>query len=160
MSRFHRKIGSWLGLFAILMATLAPTISHTLAALHACAALAGEHCDMPSMSSMSSMDSMPSMQEAASVDEAPPVSDPPDDSGIPRADRGHHTHPGSQTAMPDGDACGYCSLLAHLPVMPSVAARFVITIRALEHTVATRFESVRRAEPLTSAQPRAPPFIA
>ncbi|HEY2023630.1 MAG TPA: DUF2946 domain-containing protein, partial [Paraburkholderia sp.] len=35
---------------------------------------------------------------------------------------------------------------------------FVVAVRALQHTVATRFESVRRVEPLTFAQPRAPPF--
>ena len=61
--------------------------------------------------------------------------------------------------MSDGDACGYCSLLAHMPAVPSVEALFVVTVRALQHTVATRFESVRRVEPLTFAQPRAPPFV-
>jgi hypothetical protein len=59
--------------------------------------------------------------------------------------------------MSDGDACGYCSLLAHMPAVPSVEALFVVTVRAVQHTVATRFESVRRVEPLTFAQPRAPP---
>ncbi|WP_323119802.1 DUF2946 domain-containing protein [Burkholderia alba] len=35
LARFHPKIGCWLGLLAILMATLAPTVSETLAASHA-----------------------------------------------------------------------------------------------------------------------------
>ena len=67
---------------------------------------------------------------------------------------GKHTH----AATSGGDACGYCSLLAHMPVVPSVEALFSVTVRALQHTVATRFESIRRVEPLTFAQPRAPPF--
>lgn len=90
---------------------------------------------------MPSMDSMPPM--ASMPDEAS------DDSGSKRTQ-----HP----AMSDGDACGYCSLLAHMPVMPGVEALFSVAVRATQHTVATRFESVRRVEPLTFAQPRAPPF--
>ncbi len=81
---------------------------------------------------------MPSMQDQASGDTS-----------------GKHTH----AATSGGDACGYCSLLAHMPVVPSVEALFSVTVRALQHTVATRFESVRRVEPLTFAQPRAPPFV-
>ncbi|WP_408430491.1 DUF2946 domain-containing protein [Paraburkholderia sp. RL18-101-BIB-B] len=144
MSRFYRKIGSWLGLFAILMATLAPTISHTLAARSDESAMSAEHCDMPSMASMGSMDSMQDdTPDATSV-----TSSAPDPAGDKHADH---------TAMSDGDLCGYCSLLAHMPAVPSVEALFVVTVRAVQHTVATRFESVRRVEPLTFAQPRAPP---
>jgi Protein of unknown function (DUF2946) len=142
LSRFHRKIGSWLGLFAILMATLAPTISHSLAAREVGeTGMESEHCSMPEMASMPSMDSMPPM--ASMPDQAS------DDAGSK-----HTQHP----AMSDGDACGYCSLLAHMPVMPGVEALFSVTVRATQHTVATRFESVHRVEPLTFAQPRAPPF--
>ena len=151
MSRFYRKIGSWLGLFAILMATLAPTISHTLAARGAESAMAGEHCDMPSMASMGSMDAMPAMDTMQEdVPHASPVA-----SSTPRHPGNDHTQ---HSTLSDGDACGYCSLLAHMPVVPSVEGLFVVTVRALQHTVATRFDSVRRVEPLTFAQPRAPPF--
>ncbi|WNC91488.1 DUF2946 domain-containing protein [Paraburkholderia sp. FT54] len=151
MSRFYRKIGSWLGLFAILMASLAPTISHTLAARSDESAMSAEHCDMPSMASMGSMDSMDSMDSMQddTPDATSVASNAADQTG------GKHT---PHTVMSDGDACGYCSLLAHMPVVPSVEALFVVTVRALQHTVATRFESVRRVEPLTPAQPRAPPF--
>ena len=135
MSRFQRKIGSWLGLFAILMATLAPTISHVLAARADRDALSEEHCSAASLDGASSM-----RGEAAQTPAAP------DDPA------------GKHAQMSDGDACGYCSLLAHLPAMPSVEALFLVAVRACEHTVATRFESVRRVEPLTFAQPRAPPF--
>ncbi|NPT60213.1 DUF2946 domain-containing protein [Paraburkholderia elongata] len=142
MSRFHRKIGSWLGLFAILMATLAPTISHSLAARNGGEmGMEAEHCSMPSMASMPEMDAMSSMPSMAAQ--------APDNPGSKHA---------QHAATSDGDACGYCSLLAHMPVVPSVEALFFVTVRALQHTVATRFESVRRVEPLTFAQPRAPPF--
>jgi len=154
VSRFYRKIGSWLGLFAILMATLAPTISHTLAARGAESAMAGEHCDMPSMGSMGSMGSMDTMPAMDMTREEAPVASlvatkTPDHPG-----NDHTRH----STLSDGDACGYCSLLAHMPVVPSVEGLFVVAVRALQHTVATRFESVRRVEPLTFAQPRAPPF--
>ncbi|PQV46818.1 Protein of unknown function (DUF2946) [Paraburkholderia sp. BL21I4N1] len=142
MSRFYRKIGSWLGLLAILMATLAPTISHTLAARGAAAGRMPEHCMMASMASMpmASMHAMSSTQHAsAPID---PSQHPP------------------HTSMSDGDACGYCSLLAHMPAVPSVGTLFTVAVRARQHTIATRFESVRRVEPLTFAQPRAPPFNA
>lgn len=144
LSRFHRKIGSWLGLFAILMATLAPTISHSLAARNGGeAGMGGEHCSMPSMASMPDMGAMSSMPSMSSMhDQAS------DDSGSK-----HALH----AATSDGDACGYCSLLAHMPAVPSVEALFFVTVRAVQHTVATRFERVRRVEPLTFAQPRAPP---
>lgn len=149
MSRFYRKIGGWLGLLAILMATLAPTISQTLAAHADHGAMAGEHC---AMESMDSMDSMGSMHEMSSM---PSMHDDADESASsPDVPSGKHTQ------LSNGDACGYCSLLAHLPVMPAVETLFVAAVRARQHVVATRFESVRRVEPLTFAQPRAPPLIA
>jgi hypothetical protein len=125
-------------LFAILMATLAPTISHTLAARADDDAMSGEHCPMPSMDGMSSMQDDPALASDAA--------DTSNDSA------------GKHAQMSDGDACGYCSLLAHLPAMPSVEALFVVAVRARQHIVTTRFDSVRRVEPLTFAQPRAPPF--
>jgi Protein of unknown function (DUF2946) len=48
-SRFHRKIGSILGLLAILMATLAPTVSQALAASRRVNTVSSAHCSMPSM---------------------------------------------------------------------------------------------------------------
>lgn len=145
MSRFYRKIGSWLGLFAILMATLAPTISHTLAMRSHAETMSSEHGDMHSMLSMHSMDAMhDDAPQAASVT-----------SGASQESGGTSTH---HSMLSSGDDCGYCSLLAHMPVMPSIGGLFAVTVRALQHTVATRFESVRRVEPLTFAQPRAPPF--
>jgi len=119
---FCRKLGCLLGLLAILMAMLAPTVSHALADHHE----AGRH--------PASMCPEHSMSGNASGSEHTPY---------PLA--GHW------------QACGYCNLLAHTPVMPSVQPAFAATVWAIQHRVATRFESVRRVEPLASAQPRAPP---
>ncbi|WP_229013095.1 DUF2946 domain-containing protein [Paraburkholderia gardini] len=127
LTRFYRKIGSLLGLLAILMATLAPTVSHTLAANRNSAAMSQEDCGMPSMQGAA---------PEGKVDKA-----------------------GQHPSMSDGQDCGYCSLLAHLPVVPSVTTLFVVTVHAIQHGDATRFESVRRVEPLISAQPRAPPLL-
>jgi DUF2946 family protein len=117
--RLFQKIGSLLGLFAILMATLAPTISQTLAA--------SRHLD-----ALCSAQALP--------------------------DDGAGSFPGSHTQMSHGDACAYCSLLAHVPVVPSVQIPFSVTIWLIEHRRAVRFDTVRRVEPLTSSQPRAPPL--
>jgi hypothetical protein len=116
--RLFRKLGSWLGLLAILMATLAPTVSQTLAA--------NRHLD-----ALCSAQALPG--DAAGTQ-------------------------GSHSQMSHGDACAYCSLLAHVPVVPAVAVPFALTVRLIEHRRAVRFDTVRRVEPLTSSQPRAPPF--
>jgi hypothetical protein len=155
LSRFYQKIGSWLGLLAILMATLAPTISHSLA-LHVSdgAGMEAGHCAMPAMASMPFMDSMPAMDSMPSMESTPAM-----------APASHHASdqpagkPIQHSGMSGDDACGYCSLLAHLPVMPSIEALFSVTVRVLPHTVAVRFERVRRVEPPGFAQPRAPPSL-
>jgi Protein of unknown function (DUF2946) len=123
LSRFHRKIVSILGLLAILMATLAPTVSQALAASRRVNPVSSAHCSMPSM-------------------------------------RGHvpDIKSGPRSLMSDGQTCCYCGLLGHMPVVPSVQAPLAITVRAIAHRVTTRSESVRRIEPLTSSQPRAPPI--
>ncbi|MEN8511278.1 DUF2946 domain-containing protein [Burkholderia sp. RS02] len=55
-------------------------------------------------------------------------------------------------------ACGYCSLLAHTPALPAPELTFAANVRVIQHCEATRFDSLRRALPLTAAQPRAPPL--
>jgi hypothetical protein len=163
LSRFYRKIGSWLGLLAILMATLAPTISQTLAARAERGAMQDEHCAMESMGAMGAMHSMPSMSQMGSMSSMSSMEgDAAEEAPHALATAGDPAtkHVTNHAQMSDGDACGYCSLLAHLPVMPGVETLFVVAVRTRQHIVATRFESVRRVEPLTFAQPRAPPLIA
>ena len=118
-ARRHSKLVSLLGLLAILMATLAPTISHVLAAGRTTAPL----CTTQTL-----------------TDAAQPA-------------RHGHDH----AAALGADDCGYCSLLAHMPAVPPAPARFAVTVRAIAHAKATRFEAVRLATIPTAAQPRAPP---
>ena len=141
------------------MATLAPTISQTLAARDNDEARSSEHCAMESMESMDSMASMPQMGSMPAMssmhDEA---SEPPNSTSNASSSTSPNDPASKHTQLSDGDACGYCSLLAHLPVVPGVETLFVVAVRAGQHIIATRFDSVRRVEPLTFAQPRAPPF--
>jgi hypothetical protein len=121
LARARHRLGSWIGLLAILMATLAPTISHLLAANR-----------LP--------DVLCSVRAAN------------DDGGS-----GHESPQHSITGL--SDDCGYCNLLAHIPVVPAIEAPFVAIAWAIEHRKATRIKSVRRLEPLTASQPRAPPVL-
>lgn len=149
LSRLSRKIGSWLGLLAILMATLAPTVSQTLAARANDDAPAHTHRSTASMREMSSMD-----DDSAC---AAPASHPDPVHKHTQQHTQKHTQRHAQAS--DGDACGYCNLLAHLPALPAVEAAVVVALRAREHAGATRFESVRRIAAPGFAQPRAPPAV-
>lgn len=141
MRRFHLKLVSLLGTLAILMTTLAPVISHLLAAgtaqatqalgAQAATPMMSGHCDMPSM--RGAMDATQSAQTA-------------------------HGHSANAHASPgDMQDCGYCNLFAHLPAAPGVPVPLLLATR-LEHArVVARFERLTRAEPLTFALARAPP---
>lgn len=122
LSCFCRKLGSFLGLLAILMVTLAPTVSHALADRN--------EAGLPS-ASLCSAHSTPG--------------NPPDNEDA------------SHSLAAHWHACGYCNLIAHMPVLPSVQPAFALIAWAIQHRAATRFETLRRAEPPTSSQPRAPP---
>ncbi|BFG77066.1 DUF2946 domain-containing protein [Paraburkholderia terrae] len=124
-SRFHRKIGCILGLLAILMAALAPTVSQAIAASRGAYDPAAALC---------------------SAQTASPADTQEDDTG--------NTH----TLASHWHACGYCSLLAHIPVLPASPSTFALTVAAITQRVAVRFESVALVTPFESAQPRAPPL--
>lgn len=149
-SRSFRKWGVVLGMIAILMATLAPTISQALVSVRSHTTQAHDHCAMHASADMSSMSMSMDPMHASMMQWDVSGGTSTHGSGMMHGD--HH-------AMSPGDACGYCSLLAHLPVVPVVHSPFAVTVRAIQHRVATRFESVRRADPLTFAQPRAPPVL-
>ncbi|WP_434664569.1 DUF2946 domain-containing protein [Paraburkholderia sp. A3BS-1L] len=130
MRRFHLKLVSLLGTLAILMTTLAPAISHLLAA-HASQSThtarmstTNGHCDMPSMRA---------------------------------AQSGHGDAIHAHVTPGDLHDCGYCNLFAHLPAAPGVPVPFVLATRLVHARVAARFEGLARAEPLTLALARAPP---
>jgi len=123
-SLFHRKIGSILGLLAILMATLAPTVSQTIAASRGAYDPAAALC---------------------SAQTASPADTQEDNAGD------------AHTLASHWHACGYCSLLTHVPVLPASPSSFALTVAAVAQRIATRFESVALITPFEAAQPRAPP---
>ncbi|WP_250453013.1 DUF2946 domain-containing protein [Caballeronia sp. ATUFL_M2_KS44] len=127
-SRLLRMFGSFLGLLAILMVTLAPVVSHLLDTPRSDGGQSAMHCAMPSMPSM------PSMQH----------------------DHAQTSHAPMHDAS---DACGYCSLFAHMPAVTTPPVLFAQVVEALLLPRVTRFESVRLVEPLRAAQPRAPPVL-
>ncbi|CAG4904449.1 DUF2946 domain-containing protein [Paraburkholderia saeva] len=130
LHRRLRKIGSILGLLAILMATLAPTVSQALQRNGRVDALLSVYCSADGTS------------EATAVPAA-------------RSPGSPASHP---TTLSHLQACGYCNLFAHAPTLPSAEVAFAGTVWVLQHRRVRRFESLRRIAPLTSAQPRAPPF--
>ena len=118
-----QKLGSILGLLAILMATLAPTVSQALSAHDRLDAALAEHCSAVQ--------------------------------GVADAGQGD-SHP----LAFHWQACGYCGLLAHVPVVPPAAfvcaAQAVFSHPAIVHAS----PSTLSRPPVTSAQPRAPPVVA
>src|SRR5262249_41043829 len=125
LSRFHRKIGSFLGLLAILLATLAPTVSQAVAAKRGAYDPAAALCSTHTAS--------PAARQADNPTDAHPLA--------------LHWH-----------ACGYGSLLAHVPVLPAPPPASAPIVAADVQRVATRFESAAPITPFEPAQPRAPPF--
>lgn len=122
LSRRLRKIGSLIGMLAILMTALAPTISQALTTQQRVDTLLAGYCTAaPATGERSADASQKSLQAHL-------------------------------------QACGYCSLLAHTPALPAPELTFAANVHVIQHREATRFESLRRALPLTAAQPRAPPF--
>jgi hypothetical protein len=120
------------------MTTLAPVISHLLATSAASASepmtmSMSAHCDMPSMQHMQSAKGTSATANTAS---------------------GH-----AYTASGDLQDCGYCNLLAHLPVVPGVPVTLTLATRLVHARVAARFERLARVEPLTFALARAPPLV-
>lgn len=121
LRRHLQKIGSILGLLAILMATLAPTASQALNARDRLDAALVDHCSAQADASTSSG-----------------ASD-------------------SHSLAFHWEACGYCGLLAHFPVVPPVPLAFA-TQAAFAHTAVVHASvSAPSVTPHLSAQPRAPP---
>ncbi|WP_277039220.1 DUF2946 domain-containing protein [Caballeronia mineralivorans] len=123
LSLLHRKIGSILGLLAILMATLAPTVSQSLSADQRFDAVSGAICSAQGGSGIEDPANSPSPEKAV-----------------------------------HWQACGYCGLLAHMPVLPSAIPEFAPTSWAVQSTAVPPFRTIRRVFPFAAAQPRAPPF--
>jgi hypothetical protein len=119
-----QKIGSWLGLLAILMSTLAPTVSQTLAAHDRLGNALASYC---------------SAQQ--------PPSDP-GDAGKTAPASGYHWQ-----------ACGYCGLLAHLPVLPGIVAVFAAALLVVRAPMRAVRATLHVPLCHTAALPRAPPVF-
>ncbi|TKC83194.1 DUF2946 domain-containing protein [Trinickia terrae] len=120
-----QKIGSLLGLLAILMSTLAPTVSQALAARDRVDIALEAYCT-----------AQPSSAESR--------------------DNGQASGP---HALLHWQACAYCGLLAHVPVLPGVYASFAAASMAARAPVFAQRSEVRAASFFTAAQPRAPPAV-
>ncbi|MDR5762068.1 DUF2946 domain-containing protein [Caballeronia sp. LZ035] len=59
----------------------------------------------------------------------------------------------------DGQACGYCHVFAHAPVLPTVRLAFSLDIPARQSVAEAPARDTRRATYFSPAQPRAPPVL-
>ena len=119
-----QKIGSLLGLLAILMSTLAPTVSQALAAHDRLGQALGTYCSAE-----------------------------PDNS--PVAQNGKSSH----SPAFHWQACAYCGMLAHIPVLPGTATVFAATLSVARAPVVAMRDAVHIPLIYTAAQPRAPPVL-
>jgi hypothetical protein len=119
-----QKIGSLLGLLAILMSTLAPTVSQALSAYDRLDQALATYC---------------------SAD--------PDNS--PLAHDGKSSH----SSAFQWQACAYCGMLAHVPVLPGTAKVFVAALSVARVPVVTTHDAAYVPLLYTAAQPRAPPVL-
>jgi hypothetical protein len=115
-----QKLGSLLGLLAILLSTLAPTVSQTLAAHHRLGDALATYC---------------TAEAAAGATQ---------DAG-PHAPAQHW------------QACAYCGLLAHVPMLAGAAVPFAVAVAIARAGEAPVKHVVRAPVVHTVAQPRAPP---
>ncbi|RQH04478.1 DUF2946 domain-containing protein [Paraburkholderia dinghuensis] len=124
MSRIRLgKIGSLLGLLAILTSVFAPTISQTLATHHLHGHAHTAFC----------------------------TTDPA--SGAHTRDTPNHS------LAQHWQACAYCGLLAHVPVLPGTAAKFGVAPAIACVSAAPSVRDVHALVAHTAAQPRAPPVF-
>ncbi|WP_180970556.1 DUF2946 domain-containing protein [Burkholderia sp. WAC0059] len=130
MSRIRlQKLGSLLGLLAILMSTLAPTISQTLASRDRLQQALATYCTaVPESGGM--MMAMPGDGDKSSPAHAS-----------------------------NWQACAYCGLLAHMPVMPGMVIPFAAAQAVAHASVALAHDEVRALFSHTAAKPRAPPVF-
>ena len=119
-----QKIGSLLGLLAILMSTLAPTISQALAASNRLDQALATYC---------------------SAD--------PDRSQV--ANDGKSSH----SSEFHWQACAYCGMLAHVPVLPGTATVLVAALSVTRAPIVPTHDVAYVPLVYTTAQPRAPPVL-
>lgn len=149
----HSLFPAWLGILAILMLFIAPVVSKSLV-------VAGmSPSTMPGMS----MAEMPMATMNMSEMTEPDMPMPPDE----MADTATHQnsmpmHDMGQGMMMPGDmsgaACGYCVLLAHLPLLHLLALP-MLWVSNTSSRAPPRLAAIRLVPPAfySDSQPRAPP---
>ncbi|TDN63054.1 DUF2946 domain-containing protein [Paraburkholderia sp. BL10I2N1] len=125
LSRHHQKIGALLGMLAILLSVIAPTISQ---------ALRSEYTDVAHHS-----------HHAAGIAHVAP------------AGSAAHHH-GSDSSL-FCDACPYCGLIAHTPVLTGAVAPFGVSPQPPWFPPTALVAAFRPYTVGTRAQPRAPPVL-
>jgi len=118
------KIGSILGLLAILMTSIAPTVSHALASHDRLGQALSTYCSAD-----------PAFSEAGNSDSSP--------------------HSGA----PHWQACAYCGLLAHFPVLTGSTVAFAAAVPVTRAPLSVVRAAVRALPHFIAAQPRAPPVV-
>jgi len=113
------------------MATLAPVVSHLLAAQ--------------------------AMQSAQGTAERAPCGMPSMQHHVHSAS-GMSGEASPHAATGDLQDCGYCNFFAHLPIVPGVPAALFLVGELVQARIAARFESVRLAAPASPIRARAPPL--
>ena len=118
------KIGSILGLLAILMTSIAPTVSHALASHDRLGQALSTYCSAD-----------PGFSEAGSSDSS------------------------SHTGALHWQACAYCGLLAHFPVLTGSTVAFAAAVSVTAAPLPVVRAAVRALPLFIAAQPRAPPVV-
>jgi hypothetical protein len=119
-----KKIGSILGLLAILMTSIAPTISHALAAHDRLGQALSTYCSAD-----------PAFSEPGNAD------------------------PSSHSGALHWQACAYCSLLAHFPILTGSTVAFAAAVSVTNAPLPVVRAAVRAVPLFIAAQPRAPPVV-
>ena len=117
-----KKIGSILGLLAILMTSIAPTISHALAAHDRLGQALSTYCSAD-----------PAFSEPGNADSS------------------------SHSGALHWQACAYCGLLAHFPILTGSTVAFAASVSVTNAPLPVVREVVRAVPLFIAAQPRAPP---
>ena len=118
------KIGSILGLLAILMTSVAPTVSHALASHDRLGQALSTYCSAD-----------PAFSEAGNSDSS--------------------SHPGAL----HWQACAYCGLLAHFPILTGSTVAFAAAVSVTSAPLPVVRPAVRALPLFIAAQPRAPPVV-
>ncbi|MGF6660070.1 hypothetical protein QF000_001714 [Paraburkholderia atlantica] len=131
LNRHRQKIGAWLGMLAILLSVVAPTVSQVLRGVYGEVEHHAHH----------SHHHHPAAEVAFDAS----------------AWQAMHHHGADSSLL--GDACPYCGLLAHSPALPSMAVASSVAPLLPSFPPRLIGPAFRPYTVLTLAQPRAPPAL-